>query len=121
MAASNLYTHQDENIAKTWILMALFFCVVIGIGWALSYYFDNIAILMIVTMLAFAMNVGAYWWSDKVVVATSRAVPADPVRYSELHHVVENLAITAGLPKPKIYIVDDPQPNAFSTGRNKDH
>lgn len=119
--ASNLYTHQDENVAKTWILMAGFLGVVIAIGWAVSYYFHNPGILVFAVVFAVAMNVFAYWNSDKVVVAMAGAKPADPQQYRDLHNTVENLAITAGLPKPKIYIIDDPAPNAFATGRDKNH
>lgn len=118
---SNLYTHQDENVAKTWILMVGFFAVVIGIGWAVSYYFNSPAILVIAVIIAVVMNISAYWFSDKLVVAMAGAKPALDVEYPELHNVVENLAITAGLPKPKIYIINDPAPNAFATGRNKEH
>jgi heat shock protein HtpX len=118
---ATLYTHQDENIAKTWILMAGFLGVVIAIGWAVSYYFNNPGILVFAVIFAVAMNVFAYWNSDKVVVAMAGAKPADPVQYADLHNLVENLAITAGLPKPKVYIIDDPAPNAFATGRNKEH
>lgn len=118
---SNLYTHQDENVAKTWILMAGFLGVVIAVGWGISYYFDNPGILVFAVVFAVLTNVFAYWNSDKVVVAMAGAKPADPEQYRELHRVVENLAITAGLPKPKIYIIEDPAPNAFATGRNKEH
>lgn len=101
--------------------MAGFLGVVIGIGWAVSYYFNNPGILVFAVIFALAMNVSAYWWSDKVVVATAGARPALDSEYPDLHNVVENLAITAGLPKPKIYIINDPQPNAFATGRDKNH
>ena len=119
--ASNLYTHQDENVAKTWILMAGFLGVVMAIGWAVSYYFDSPGILVFAVIFAVGMNVFAYWNSDKVVVAMAGAKPADPKQYADLHNMVENLAITAGLPKPKLYIIDDPAPNAFATGRNAEH
>ena len=119
--ASNLYTHQDENVAKTWVLMAGFLGVVVAIGWAVSYYFHNPGILFFAVIFAVAMNVFAYWNSGKVVVAMAGAKPADPKQYADLHNTVENLAITAGLPKPKIYIIDDPAPNAFATGRNAEH
>ena len=116
---ATLYTHQDENIAKTWILMAGFLCVVILIGWAISYYFQSPIILLVAVIFAFAVNIWSYWNSDKVVIRMSGAKPADPAQYPQLYRVVENLAITAGLPQPKIYIIQDPAPNAFATGRNK--
>ncbi|OGC80750.1 zinc metalloprotease HtpX [Candidatus Adlerbacteria bacterium RIFCSPLOWO2_01_FULL_51_16] len=118
---ATLYTHKDQNIAKTWVLMALFFVVVMAIGWAVSYYFDNPGILVFAVMFALVMNVGSYWWSDKLVVAMAGAKPASETEFAKLHNLVENLAITAGLPKPRIYIIADPAPNAFATGRNATH
>jgi heat shock protein HtpX len=119
--ASNLYTHQSENIAKTWVLMVVFAAVVIGIGWAVSFYFNSQALLYIAVGIAVVMNVGSYWFSDKLVVAMAGARPALDTEFPDLHNAVENLAITAGLPKPKIYIINDPAPNAFATGRNAEH
>lgn len=118
---ASLYTHQDSNIAKTWILMAGFLLVVMAIGWGVSYYFDNPGILVFAVIFAIVTNVFAYWNSDKVVIAMSGAKPATVAEYPDLNNVVENLAIVAGLPKPKVYIIDDPAPNAFATGRNKEH
>src|SRR3989338_6010875 len=118
---ATLYTHQEENVAKTWILMAGFFGVVLALGWAISYYFNNPGILLFAVIFAVGMNVFAYWNSDKVVVAMAGAKPAHETEFRELHNVVENLAITAGLPKPRVYIIEDPAPNAFATGRDKDH
>lgn len=118
---ATLYTHQDSNIAKTWTLMFLFACVVIGIGWAVSYIFNTPGLLIIAVVLAIVMNVTSYWFSDKIVVSMAGAHPADEKQFSELHNIVENLAITAGLPKPKLYIINDPAPNAFATGRNPKH
>ncbi|MES2203488.1 MAG: M48 family metallopeptidase [Patescibacteria group bacterium] len=117
----NLYTHQTENIAKTWVLMVVFAVITIGVGWAISFYFNSSAILYFAVAFALLMNVGAYWFSDKIVVSMAGAKPALDSEYPELHNIVENLAITAGLPKPKIYIINDPAPNAFATGRNKEH
>ena len=118
---ATLYTHQEENVAKTWILMAGFLGVVMALGWAISYYFNNPGILLFAVLFAVGTNVFAYWNSDKVVVAMAGAKPADPVQYRDLHNIVENLAITAGLPKPRVYIIDDRAPNAFATGRDKEH
>lgn len=118
---ATLYTHKSENIAKTWVLMAVFLSVVTAVGWALSYYYQSPGILVFAVIFAVCMNVGSYWFSDKLVIAQSGAMPAEGSEYVELNRIVENLAITAGLPKPKVYIIDDPAPNAFATGRDAAH
>src|SRR5689334_11380196 len=64
---------------------------------------------------------GSYFYSDKVALAASRARPADGPEYARYHNLVEGLCIAAGLPKPRLYVVDDPAPNAFATGRNPKH
>lgn len=118
---ATLYTHQDQNIAKTWVLMFVFFSVVMVIGWVVSFYFDNPGFLVVAVVFATLMNVTSYWFSDKIVVKMAGARLAPEAEFSELHNLVENLAITAGLPKPKVFIINDAAPNAFATGRNKEH
>lgn len=118
---ATLYTHQGSNIRKTWILMTGFFLAVIGIGWTVSWYFNNPSLLIVAVVLAIVMNVYSYWFSDSLVVKLTGAVPADPQVHLEYIRVVENLAITAGLPMPKVYVVNDPAPNAFATGRDPKH
>jgi heat shock protein HtpX len=102
-------------------MMTVFLVLVIAIGWFASYYYDSAAILYIAIAIALVMNIWAYWFSDKIALRQARAQPADETQYKELHRVVENLAITAGLPKPRVYIINDPAPNAFATGRDKNH
>ena len=99
----------------------MFALVAIGIGWAVSWYFNSPGILVFAVIFAVVMNVSSYWFSDSIVVTMAGAKPANEAEYPDLHNVVENLAITAGLPKPKIYIINDPAPNAFATGRNAEH
>ncbi|MEK7081432.1 MAG: M48 family metallopeptidase [Patescibacteria group bacterium] len=118
---ATLYTHQDSNIKKTWLLMALFFGAVVGLGWFFSYALNAPGILYAAVIFSVAMNVASYWYSDKLVLKMSGATEADSVKYLELHRVVENLAITAGLPKPRVYIIADSSPNAFATGRDSKH
>ena len=118
---ATLYTHKTENISKTWALMFVFLCIVIAIGWAVSLYFNNPGLLVVAVVLAVAMNIFSYWFSDTVVISMAGAVPASGPQYTELNTVVENLAITAGLPMPKVYIINDPAPNAFATGRSATH
>jgi heat shock protein HtpX len=121
MSASNLYTHQSANIFKTYVLMGFFLIMVIAIGYAAAWYIGNPVILYIAVVFALGMNVYSYWASDKLVLRMTNAVPADLNQHRELINVVENLAITAGLPMPKVYVVNDPAPNAFATGRNPEH
>ncbi|MBA3289018.1 MAG: M48 family metallopeptidase [Acidimicrobiia bacterium] len=71
--------------------------------------------------LAAAMAFASYWKADSIALAVSRAKPADPEVYRRLHNIVEGLCIAGGLPKPRVYIVDDPAPNAFATGRDPKH
>ena len=118
---ATLYTHQSANIRKTWFLMAMFFAMVIAIGYFLNWYYGNPAIMYVAIVFALFMNVSSYWWSHKLVVAMTGAKPADPREHRELIQVVENLSITAGLPMPKVYVVNDPAPNAFATGRNPEN
>jgi len=68
-----------------------------------------------------AMAVISYWNSDKIALKVSRAKPADEVEYKRLHNLVENLCIAGGLPKPRLYVIQDDAPNAFATGRNPKH
>lgn len=115
---ATLYTHKDSNIRKTWLLMASFLAGIILLGWFISLYLDSPEILYIAVIFALVMNVGAYWFSDKIVIQMTGARPVEKAQVPELYRIVENLSITAGLPLPKVYIVDDPAPNAFATGRN---
>lgn len=118
---ATLYTHQAANVRKTWFLMAVFFVVVIAIGYFLNWYYNDPFIMYGAIGFALFMNVASYWWSDKLVVSMTGAKPADPREHRELINVVENLAITAGLPMPKVYVVEDAAPNAFATGRDPKH
>lgn len=118
---ATLYTHRDQNIQKTWLLVGIFLAVIVGLGYFLSVVYQSQGILIFAIIFAVAMNIAGYWYSDTIALSMARAFPADPVQYSVLHHSVENLAITAGLPKPAVYIIPDNAPNAFATGRDANH
>lgn len=118
---ATIYTQKDSNIRKTWLLMTGFFVGVIAIGYSVTWYYGDSSFLYIAFIFALLMNVGSYWFSDKLVLRMTAARPATKAEVPELYNIVENLAITAGLPMPKVYIVDDPSPNAFATGRNPEH
>src|SRR5688572_22615302 len=116
--SSNLYTHADSNVLKTWGLMASFLVLVVAIGYIVSYYYSNSSILYFAIFFAMFMNVFSYWFSDKIVLKLHKAKPATREDYFDLWNSTENLSIAAGLPMPKLYVVDDPAPNAFATGRD---
>lgn len=101
--------------------MGVFLIVVIAIGWAMSWYYGNPAILYAAVAFSLLANVGSYWFSDKIVLSMTHAKPATREEYFDLYTVTENLAITAGMPMPKLYVVNDPAPNAFATGRDEKH
>ena len=118
---ATLYTQQGKNVARTWFLMGSFLVLVMIVGFIAAQYYGNSSILYIAVGFAFLTNIFAYWFSDKIAIAQAGARPADENEYRELHRIVENLAITAGLPKPRLYIIEDPAPNAFASGRDKNH
>lgn len=118
---STLYTHADTNIRKTWLYLAVFFGLVIGLGWLFSYLMGTPVILWIAVILSIVMSFASYWYSDKIVLAMSKAKPVEKKDEPELYRIVENLSITAGLPMPKIYIIEEAAPNAFATGRDPKH
>ena len=116
-----LYTQKDKNIRKTWFLIFIFLVFIIGLGWVFSYQFQSPAILIIAVVFSSLMSFVSYWYSDKIVLKMSKAKEIKKQDNPELHRLVENLCITAGLPLPKIYIIDEMSPNAFATGRDPKH
>lgn len=118
---ATLYTHQGQNVRKTWLLMSCFFIIVIAIGFIFARVYDNASILYIFVVFSIVMNIVSYWYSDKIALSLAKAHPATREQYFDFYTLVENLAITAGLPMPRIYVVDDSSPNAFATGRDKKH
>ncbi len=118
---ATLYNIADSNVRKTWFLITFFLVFVILIGWFFSYVLGNQAILYIAVVFSVLTSVSSYWYSDKIVLASTNATPIEKSDNPELYRIVENLCITAGLPVPKIYILNEAQPNAFATGRDEKH
>ena len=117
-----MYKEIDSNKRRTVLLMGLFLVFVIGVGYVLSLYFNNYFILVIAVIVASVQALTSYYYSDSISLAVSGAKEAPRQEpFLELHRLVENLAITAGLPKPKIFVINDPSPNAFATGRDPKH
>lgn len=116
-----LYNQADKNTRLTWVYITGFLVFVIGVGYVFAGAMQNSAILYGCVIFSIIMSFGSYWWSDKIVLAMSKAKEITHDQGREIYHIVENLCITAGLPMPKIYIIEDSAPNAFATGRDAKH
>lgn len=116
-----LYTYAELNLRKTWLLMTGFLIFIVALGWLFSYLFGNQNILFFAVIFSILTSVSSYWYSDKIVLSLMKAKPIEKKDNPELYRIIENLCITAGLPLPKIYIIEEPQPNAFATGRDANH
>ncbi len=116
-----LYTQSEKNIRKTYLYLFGFFIFIIALGWVISYLVGNHYILYFAILFSIVMSFGSYWWSDKLVLKMTKAIPVKKEDNPELYRVTENLSISAGIPMPRLYILNDDQPNAFATGRNPEH
>jgi heat shock protein HtpX len=117
-----VYEQISANKRKTVLLIFLFVLLLTAVGFAVDYFLrGGVVGIVIVAIIVIISSFVSYYNSDKVALAMAHAKPADPQQYARYHNLVEGLCIASGLPKPRLYIVDDPAPNAFSTGRNPKH
>ncbi|HEV7886319.1 MAG TPA: M48 family metalloprotease [Acidimicrobiales bacterium] len=117
-----MFDQVTANKRRSVLLIACFVLLVVAVAWAFNLLLGyGVAGLVVALVAAGGGSLLAYWKSDAVALAMSHARPADPVEYARLHNIVEGLCIAAGLPKPRIYIIDDAAPNAFATGRDPKH
>jgi len=115
------YNYIESNSRKTLFFMTGFLVFIIGLGWVFSYLLNSYLFLIIAIVYSLITELVAYWRSDKIILSMVRAKKVTRDSNPKLFNIVENLCITAGLPLPKIYIMDEKQPNAFATGRDKNH
>lgn len=115
------YTHVSQNKWRTIVIMILFVIFVIGLGYVFSRALGITWILPVAITFAIIQSFSSYWWSDKVALAISGAKEVQKKDAPELYKLVENLSITAGLPTPRVYIIESSAPNAFATGRDPRH
>lgn len=118
---ATLYTQADSNTRRTFFLITVFVIFLIALGWLFSYLLDDSIFLSVAVILAVFQSFASYWYSDKIVLMMAKATEVKHEENPGLYHIVENLCITAGLPTPKIYIINEVQPNAFATGRDKNN
>ncbi len=116
-----MYNQIDANKRKTFLIMAIFFGIMIGLGWTFSQIYNNSFILVFAVIISLVQALGGYYYGDKVALAVSQAKELKRSDAVELFRIVENLCIASGLPQPKIYLIDDTAPNAFATGRDPAH
>lgn len=118
---ATLYNIADSNSRKTFFLITIFLIFVILLGWLFSYALDSTIILYIAVVFSVATSISSYWFSDKIVLSATKAQPIKKEDNPELYRIVENLSITAGIPMPRVFILNESQPNAFATGRDEKH
>ena len=118
----NIYENVDRNKTTSAIVIALFIAFVTGVAYVfargMGYGLDIVGMALIFSGL---MSFGSYYFSDKIILGLSGARPADRKKDFHFYTVTENLAMAAGLPMPKLYVIEDTAMNAFATGRNPKH
>jgi heat shock protein HtpX len=116
-----LYEEISGNIWKSYLLILLALLLVAGVGYAFSLYWGNPAVVPIAIAIAVGSSVTSYYYSDRIVLGISRARPATQAEHAHFINAVEGLALAAGIPAPRTYVIDDTALNAFATGRDPQH
>lgn len=117
----SFYEEISANNRMTFFLFIVFFFLILILGIAFSYALGSYLFAPIFSVIAIIYILVSYYNSDRIVVAISSAKPADEQQFHQLHHIVEEMAIAAALPKPRVYVIEDTAINAFATGRNPEH
>lgn len=121
-ARRTLYSLISANKAKTALFIIAISLLLGLVGYALGWYFHwGTGMYVLFGLFIIVYNLVLYYNSDKLALAVNGAHPADPDEFRQLHNVVEEVAIAAGVPKPRVYVIDSESPNAFATGRNPQH
>lgn len=117
-----VYEQIASNKQRTWFLISLFSVVIVLLGWTFGAWVgDETTGIFLAVIISTIMTLVGFYKGDAVALATSGAQPIEKADHPELYRLVENLAITAGLPTPKIYVMPDNAINAFATGRDPNH
>ena len=117
----SFYEQISANRKTTFFLFVIFFFMILALVTVVSIIFDSLWLILIFGIIAIVYITASYYKSDKIITAISRAKPAPEQKYRQLHNIVEEMALAAGLPKPRVYIIDDSAINAFATGRDPKH
>lgn len=116
-----MYSAISANKRKTWLIMALFIVIIGGLGWVASNLYNQPSFLYLALIIGGGYALLQYFLAAKLATAMNGAKEVTKREAPRLYRTVENLSIAAGIPMPKVYIMDDPAPNAFATGRDPNH
>jgi heat shock protein HtpX len=117
-----LYEQITRNKVRSVLLVLAVLVLAGGIGYLFGYFFGGGLFGLVLALgIAAVMSVASYRYGDRIVLRVSRARPAGEQEYPKLHNLMEGLAIAAGIPKPDLYVIPEPAPNAFATGRDPEH
>jgi heat shock protein HtpX len=115
--AEGVHVHSHHNGLKTAALLGLLTAMILAVG----YWLGGSGGLVLAVVISLAINAGSYFFSDKIALRAMRAQPVTEAEFPELHQIVRELATDAGQPMPRLYVSPTMQPNAFATGRNRQH
>ncbi len=117
-----VYSQITSNRIRTWLIIFVFIFLVSGFFFLIGQYFQSPATYFVFGLIfSLASGFFSYFYSDRIILFTVGARPANKKEHFNFYTVAENLSIAAGLPLPKLYVIDDPAPNAFATGRDPQH
>ncbi|MFA5025235.1 MAG: M48 family metallopeptidase [Candidatus Shapirobacteria bacterium] len=118
---ANFYEQINSNRLRSGFIIGIFIIFIVSVGYILSYSYDSQYFLPIAIIYSSFSAFGSYFLGDKIVLGLNRAIPATRKEYFDFYTVTENLAMTAKIPVPKIYVIETDAMNAFATGRNPNH
>ena len=118
---ANIYQYQSANVHRTWLLFGVFFVVVMGLGYVFTMAYGDPSFIIFAALFSIIYSFISYYASASIALSLARAKEIEKSDNPDLWNIVENLAITAGLPMPKLYITPEMQINAFATGRDPRH
>ena len=117
-----VYQQISQNKLKSYVIFFIFIVIFSGFFYLIGQFYDSPHTYLLFGLIISSLSaITSYFYSDKIVLFTVRAKPANKKDHFDFFTVTENLAIASGLPMPKLYVIDDPSPNAFATGRDPKH
>ncbi|HEX8923551.1 MAG TPA: M48 family metalloprotease [Patescibacteria group bacterium] len=118
----NVYEEVASNKFKSGLIITFFIGFIVGLVYLITYLFNlGNGYIFLALIFALISSFASYFWGDKIVLSLNNAHPAPRNLYFNFYTVTENLAMADQIPMPKIYVIDDPSPNAFATGRDPEH